>query len=417
MKILMLIFKNVRRNWLRSLLTALGTVVLVLVITLVWSALAMIDGITTEQSKNLKMIVSERWQFPSQMPWSYEASLSRGAADEKKPGDIQPTDSMTWQFYGGTVDPDKKGPDNMVFAFALEPKKLATMMDELDTLPVSEKAGLLKSIERLEQTRAGIILGHDRLKMLNKKVGEKFILHGLNYKEIDLEFEIVGIFPRGRYDLSAAMNRDYLNGALEKYRVEHNNTAHPMAEKSLSLVWLRLPNQEAFAKVAEQIDEEWGRGNPAVKCETAASGIATFLEPFRDIIWGMRWLLTPAVVVTLSLVIANAISISVRERRTELAVMKVLGFRPMQIMMLVLGEALLLGIGAGLISALLTYVGINFIMGGVPFPIAFFPKFFIAGSALALAVGAGAIAALAGSIGPALVAQNVKVAEVFSKVA
>jgi hypothetical protein len=59
--------------------------------------------------------------------------------------------------------------------------------------------------------------------------------------------------------------------------------------------------------------------------------------------------------VTLSLVIANAISISVRERRPELAVMKVLGFRPMQILWLVLGESLLLGAGAGFASAGLTY--------------------------------------------------------------
>ena len=65
-----------------------------------------------------------------------------------------------------------------------------------------------------------------------------------------------------------------------------------------------------------------------MKCETASSGIATFLEAYRDLIWGMRWLLAPAILVTLSLVISNAISISVRERRMELAVLKVLGFRP-----------------------------------------------------------------------------------------
>ena len=45
----------------------------------------------------------------------------------------------------------------------------------------------------------------------------------------------------------------------------------------------------------------------------------------------------------MSLVIANAISISVRERRTEMAVLKVLGFA-LQILRLVLGEALLLGV-------------------------------------------------------------------------
>jgi hypothetical protein len=65
----------------------------------------------------------------------------------------------------------------------------------------------------------------------------------------------------------------------------------------------------------------------------------SFLEGFRDLLWGMRWILAPGCLVSLSLVIANAISISVRERRTELAVLKVLGFRPYQILMLVLGES------------------------------------------------------------------------------
>jgi putative ABC transport system permease protein len=324
---------------------------------------------------------------------------------------------MTWQFYGGTLDPKNKGFENMVFAFALEPDKLATMMDELDTLPEPEKSELLATIEKLKGNRQGIILGLDRLKMMNKRVGEKFVLHGLNYKDIDLEMEIVGTFPRGRYDLSAAMDRRYLNAALEKYRADHNNTAHPMAEKTLSLVWLRLPDQETFAKVAEQIEKELGKGNPAVKCETAASGIASFIEPFRDMIWAMRWMLTPAVIITLALVISNAISISVRQRRTELAVMKVLGFRPGQIMVLVLGEALLLGLSAALLSAGLTYLIVNFWMGGITFPIAFFPKFFIAESALWWGVAVGAGAALIGSLGPAVSAQSVKVSEVFAKVA
>ena len=90
---------------------------------------------------------------------------------------------------------------------------------------------------------------------------------------------------------------------------------------------------------------------PAVKCETAASGIASFLESYRDLIWMMRWLLAPAILLTLSLVIANAISISVRERRREFAVLRVLGFRPRHILVLVVGEAVALGGFAGLASA------------------------------------------------------------------
>ena len=140
MKFLLLILKNLRRNPLRSTLTALGTVALVLVVTLVWSILAFLDEVTAEKKSNLKAIVSERWQFPSQMPFSYAETLIEGAAREES--DVRPMDNMTWQFFGGSLAPGKRSRDDLVFAFAMEPKKLATMMDDLDNLPPREAAEL-----------------------------------------------------------------------------------------------------------------------------------------------------------------------------------------------------------------------------------------------------------------------------------
>ncbi|HET6423758.1 MAG TPA: ABC transporter permease, partial [Planctomycetaceae bacterium] len=151
--------------------------------------------------------------------------------------------------------------------------------------------------------------------------------------------------------------------------------------------------------------------------ETASSGIAAFLEAYRDLIWGMRWLLAPACIATLSLIISNAISISVRERQTEFAVMKVLGYRPGQILSFVLIEALLVGTTAGVISAALTYAAINFGLGGLPFQIAFFPRFLVPISCLWWGAAMGAGTAFAGSVIPAWSARSVNVANVFAKVA
>ena len=101
-----------------------------------------------------------------------------------------------------------------------------------------------------------------------------------------------------------------------------------MADRSLSLVLVKVDDKEAYNRVAEQITTSPYYHNPQVKCETESSGIGSFLDAYRDLLWGMRWLLAPACLGTLALVLANAISISVRERRTEMAVLKVLGFRP-----------------------------------------------------------------------------------------
>jgi putative ABC transport system permease protein len=420
MKYLLLIYKNVGRNLTRSLLMAMGTMVLVLVVTLVWSVLAFIDKATEKKSKNFKAIVTERWTAPSRMPFYYADKLKDGAARPDHPEDIRPADTMTWQFFVGTLDKEHQTFRNTLFGLACDPDKLLTMMDGMEDLPASQLAEMQASVEKLKKTRGGIILGRDRLKDIeamigNVKVGDKFKLSGIaSWSGLDLEFEVVGLFPPGRWDNFTAFDREYFQAAFDGYKVAHNNQKHPLDDVSLSLFWIKVPDEASYQKIVDQIGAtKW---NPEVKVEMASSAIGTFMEAYKTLLDGMRWFLAPACIVVLALVLANAISISVRERRTELAVMKVLGFRPEQIALLVLGESVLLGLVAGLASAGATYAIINFGMGGLKFPIAFFNVFLIPKDALWWGAAVGACAALAGSAIPAWFACRVKPAEVFAKV-
>lgn len=408
MKLFLLILKNLRRNLLRTALTCIAIFVLVIVVTLVWTVLWFLDRMTAEKSQDFKAIVTEKYQVPSQMPFAYARSLEEGAVSH--PDDVRPTDSMTWQFYGGTIDPANRTRENMVFFFAMEPKKLIPMMDELENLDPA-------LVDKLLLNKRGCILGTERLEAMNKRVGERITVTSINYKDINLEFDILGTFPPGRYDQSAVMNRDYLNDALDAYPKTHGGTKHPLADRSLNLVWLRVPDSDAFRRLADQIMISSQYTSPAVKCETASSGISSFLEAYRDLLNFMKWVLVPAILVTMTLVVTNAISISVRERRPEMAVLKVLGFGPGQILFLVLGEALLIGSLSGFTSASLTYLLISHVIGGIKFPIAFFPAFFVPINAMWWGLSLGAGTALAGSIVPAWSARTVKVSEVFSKVA
>jgi putative ABC transport system permease protein len=414
MKFLLLILKNVRRHPLRAVLTSLGTMVLVCVVTSVWTVLAFFDSFTAEQKKELKAIVTDRWRIPSQMPLSYARTLAEGAA--RRPGDVRPLDFMTWQFYVGTLDQGTATRENSVFAVAVDPRKIRTMMDELDKLPADQAARLDAAVAKMLANRRGIILGKDRLAALNKRVGERFAVYGQMYRGIDLEFEIVGVFPPGRWDAFAVMNADYLNEAIDAYG-RTSGSAHPLADKRLNLVWLRLANEDAFNRVSAQIAASPYYTNPAVKCETLSSLVTASMTALRDIIWAFRWLLVPAALASLSLLIANAISISVRERRVELAVLKVLGFRSHHILLLVLGEAVLIGSLAGFASAGLTYLLVNHVLGGIKFPVGLINSMYVPGDAVWWGVAIGTGTALLGSIVPAWTARNVKVAEVFSKVA
>ena len=93
------------------------------------------------------------------------------------------------------------------------------------------------------------------------------------------------------------------------------------------------------------------------------------------------------------------------------------GYRPRQVLGLVLGEALLVGGGSGLLASVFTIGFFNLLYGGVPFEIAFFPVFRIPEISLAWGPAMGFATAFLGSCVPAWSASQVKVSEVFSKVA
>jgi putative ABC transport system permease protein len=417
----LLVVKSLRRNMQRTSLTYLASFVLVLVVIQIWSVLYYLNEVLSDKTRDLKVIVSEKWQMGSELPFSYAADLCEGAA---RPGtsDVRPQNAMTWQFYIGSIDPTKHGRDNLLFFIALDPSKVE-MLDDIfrefnpegarnePALNAALRAQFEAAVGAMRANKRAAIIGHERLRALNKRVGERFIVTSQNYAGINLEFDIVGVFPQGRYNQAAIMNRDYLNDALEHYRTREG-TPHPMANKSLNWVWLQVGNTQDFTRVGEQIDRWSGTHSPAVKSETLASGVAGWLGGYTDLIKGMRWLLAPAILATLTLVIANSISISVRERRLEMAVLKVLGFRPPQILLLVLGEAGLLGALSGLVSGVATYFAVNQLLShsSAELPL------YIPAAALWWGPITGALTGLLGSFFPALTACRVRVSEVFARV-
>jgi putative ABC transport system permease protein len=409
-KFFRLMLKNLRRNLVRTLLTCVATLVLVAMVTLIWTVLYFLDLVTTERAKDFKLIVTERWQIPSQMPPTHAHYLDpdNSAFLPDLHGRYSNKDFMTWSFYGGTIEKGNYTRESIVFFFAMRPEHIRPMMDEGDTIAP-------ELIQKMKDNRRGCLLGKERLKQINRKVGERFNLYGLNYKGIDLEYEIVGQLPEGRYDLSGIMNSEYFDEALNRYK-QQNGSPHPLDQKRLNLVWLRVKDRAEFNDLGNIIENTSVFAQVPVKVETASSGIGNFLEAYKDLLWIMKVPLALTILAIMVLVVANAISISVRERRAELAVMKVLGFRPGQILNLVLGESLLVGGLSGLAAAGLIVGMINSI-GGLKFPIAFFPAFLVPNWALVWGPAMGCATALLGSFLPAWQARSVKVSEVFAKVA
>jgi putative ABC transport system permease protein len=237
---------------------------------------------------------------------------------------------------------------------------------------------------------------------------------GLEYTGIDLEFEIVGVLPDGRWDENGFMNERYLNKAVDAYKGP-GGAKHPLDQRRLNMFWVEVGQKEDFAPIVEQINTAADFSERPVKCETFASLIANFLDSYSGFIWFIQWVLVPGSMFSMVLLIANAISLNVRERIKEMAVLKVLGFQPWQLLTLVLGEALLLGSASGLLAGTLIYVIANSWYGGIvlpgsePFPVPLM--------SILWGTSVGGATALVGSVLPAWTARSVNVSQVFARVA
>jgi putative ABC transport system permease protein len=416
MKFFLLILKNLRRNKLRTITTSLAVMVLVLVVTMIWTVVAFIDNFTKEKSGNLKAVVTDRYDVQGQLPLSYENPLSQAAAG--KPTDARPSDSMAWQVYLGTLDPQKHTRENLVVLIGMDAHKLPVksggvvtykgLMDDLDALDK-------EVVDRLDHTTIGCLLGRKRLRILNKEVGERFRVSGTQPAGVDLEFEIVGVLPAGRWDDTGIMNARYLNDAIDDFCRKHPDLKPVLDRRRIDMFWVEARKKGEFPQLVEQINASPLFADPPVKCETFASLVANFIDSYSGFIWFIEWVLVPGSMFSMVLLIANAISLNVRERVKEMAILKVLGFRPGHLLGLVLGEALLLGGCSGLVGGVLVWWIANTFFSGItlagsdPFP--------VPAQAVLWGGGVGAATALLGSVVPAWTARSVRASEVFAQVA
>ncbi len=418
-KLVLYMFRGLRRSPLRTSLTYIALFVLTLVLSLIYSVLVFIGRVTTEKEADFKAIATHKTVIPSQMPRAHYEEFKKQLA--KLPDGMRPkngeADIMAWSFFFGTTDPISKRPDSNLFAFFLEPRKVLTMMEGLDELSGKDRDDLDAAVAEMERNPQAIVMSKMRLKQMNLRVGDTIKVTGLNYADLVFDLEIIGEIPEGKYDGLSFANSAYLFRQLDAWKVNNpkNRTSEPhvMDAKCVNLIWVRLPNKEGFERLAAAVNDTGNFSSPQIKLETASSGFGTFLAAYKDIIFGMKYLMSPAMVAIMCLVIANAISIGVRERRTEMAVLKVLGFQPRHVLFLVVGEAMLVGLMAGFMSTLIAFK----MIGNLKLQIAFFGAFFVPAEVLVYGPMLGAFVSVAGSLMPALSAKNVKVAEVFARVA
>jgi len=121
-----------------------------------------------------------------------------------------------------------------------------------------------------------------------------------------------------------------------------------------------------------------------------------------------------AVVITTLFVAANTMAMSVRERTTEIAVMRTLGFPSSTIFLLIAGEALLMALVGGVIGVTLARVIVNpdLMQAG-----AFIPVFGVNKTKVPMAVLLSAVIGVLAGVIPATMASRLKIVDALRRVA
>jgi putative ABC transport system permease protein len=389
MKFFLLILKNLRRNKLRTTLTALAVTVMVTICAEMMTIIFWVQHHVQSQASQSKLLVSERWVAPSCVPARYLSLLTRLEGVE---------DWTLWNLYGGFLDASRQR-NRQGFGLATRPDNLISMHTGLEKLDPA-------AVEALKREKTGAILSADLMQLMGWKVGQQFTVISSSHPSKDLRFKIVGVLPPGEYARNFFFREDYFEEGTGN-------------KDTITCVWLRLRDDETARRIASHIQEQFQRHQPELKVETESAGVARFVGREQAILSIIELVVT-ILVVDMVIVLSNSISVATRERKVEMAVLKVLGFEPLAIMVLVIGEATLIGLVSGFLGAGLAWLCSTLAVSGVLPTMSITRVFFMFPMRADMILwGAliGAFVGFAGSVVPAWNARKVKVSDVFAKIA
>ena len=317
-----LVIKNSWRNRRRTTLTVLSigaSLSLLGVLMAVYHAFYLSE---TPPDQALRLAVRHRVSLVFSMPESYGEKIRR------IPG---VREVMTQQWFGG-VYKDRRDPANMFARFAIEPDKLFTIRGEI-TMPEDEKVFF-------QRERASCIIGRPLAERLGLKAGDRITIQG-DIFPLDLEFVIAGLFDAPENNEVLYFHRKYLDEGLGS-----------MLKGTAGLFAVLADSAGAVPRIAHDIDETFRNSPVQTKTEPERAFQLGFINSLGNV---KAFLLSicAAVAFTVLLVSANTVAMSVRERVREIGILKTLGFSRDAILGMVLGEALMVSLGGGLLGLLI----------------------------------------------------------------
>src|SRR6185436_3244267 len=198
--------------------------------------------------------------------------------------------------------------------------------------------------------RTGCIVGDGLAKKYGWQLGDKIVLTpGIpTYGSQDYPYTIRGIYRAGS---SAVDNQSMM--FHWKYADERG-----LVKGQVGWIVAEVSNPDRAAQVALDIDRQFMNSPNETKTDTEKA----FSAQFANMLGNLNVLLGSvalAIVITTLFVAGNTMAMSVRERTTEVAVMRTLGFPAGTIFGLIVGEGLFVSMLGGVLGAIAARLLIN----------------------------------------------------------
>ncbi|MGB8169373.1 MAG: FtsX-like permease family protein [Chthoniobacteraceae bacterium] len=369
------IAKNALRNKRRALLSILSVAVsLFLFVTLV-TLLRELTQPPEDLGASLRIAVRSKVSIADVLPARQLPLI------EKIPG-VECVTPFTW--FGGQIKDDT----SVGFAqFGIDPTKMTKLFGEAK-LPQDQMDAWLAD-------RTTTIVGKESAERYKWKIGDKVTLLSTIFP-CDLEVKIVGIYSGTLDDRNMFLHQKYIDEALGDWG-------------KVGMWWVRASSAEMAPKVIEEINKTFANSANEVRAESERAFQMGFVS-----MWGNIKILIGSicavVVFTLLLVTASTMSMAIRERFRELAVLKAIGFRRRELFAFILAESFGLSmigalVGAGGAWALTHSLNISKLTGG------FFPYFDVSPRILGMAFAVASLIGIVASLAPSISVARTSVVE------
>lgn len=373
-----LIARNAMRHKLRTALTVLGLVIAVLAYGLLQTVVdAWYAGASA--ASNARLVTRNAISLTFALPLNYEYRIK---------GVEGVTQVARSNWFGGVY----RDPKNFFAQFAVSDNYLDLYPEFI--VPPGQRADY-------QRDRRGALVGRQLADLYGFKVGDVIPIKGTIYAGT-WDFVVRGIMDgRDESTITRQMvfHWDYLNETVRK--------KNPRQADQVGVFILGVDNPDNAAAVSRAVDNVFKNSLAETLTETEQAFQLGFVAMSNQIIAAIR-VVSYVVIVIVMAVMANAMAMSARERITEYATLKALGFGPGFLSLLVFGESMIISAFGGALGMLLTPPAARLFkesVGGV------FPVFTVSHDTMAMQAACALVVGLAAAIAPAVQAARVRIVE------